>query len=292
MSVLLGAIEAGGTKFVIAIGTDQGDIIEKKVIPTEHPDITVPKVLAFFEGKGIERLGLGGFGPIDINESSPTYGQLLKTPKIDWIDYPLGKTLEESLGVPVVIDTDVNVAAMSEAKWGNAKDVQTCLYITVGTGVGAGAYFHGQTLKGLSHPEMGHIKVHRHPDDAYAGGCPYHGDCLEGMAAGPALEKRWNKKGYELSDDAHVWEMEAYYLAQALTSYIYILSPERIIMGGGVMKQKQLFPLIRKNVLDMLNGYVSSPYLNAKEIDQYIVPPGLTDESGIKGALYLAMTEK
>src|SRR5690625_4290576 len=118
MSVLLGAIEAGGTKFVIAIGTDQGDIIEKKVIPTEHPDITVPKVLAFFEGKGIERLGLGGFGPIDINESSPTYGQLLKTPKIDWIDYPLGKTLEESLGVPVVIDTDVNVAAMSEAKWG------------------------------------------------------------------------------------------------------------------------------------------------------------------------------
>ncbi|WP_163536093.1 ROK family protein [Gracilibacillus sp. YIM 98692] len=285
----LGGIEAGGTKFVLAVGNDQGEIYEKEVIPTEHPDITVPKVLEFFEGKGIERLGLGGFGPIDVNENSPTYGQLQKTPKTDWVDYPLGATLKEKLGVPVVIDTDVNVAAMSEAKWGNATDVDTCLYITVGTGIGAGAYFHGQTLKGLSHSEMGHIKVRRHPDDQYQGTCPYHGDCLEGIAAGPSIEKRWGKKGQELADDDKVWEMEAYYLAQALTSYIYILSPERIVMGGGVMKQKQLFPLIRKYVLEMLNGYVSSPYLTEKEIDNYIVSPGLTDEAGVKGALYLAM---
>ncbi len=205
------------------------------------------------------------------------------------MNYPLGAKLKEALGVPVIIDTDVNVAAMSEAKWGNATDVDSCLYITVGTGIGAGAYFHGQTLKGLSHSEMGHIKVRRHPDDTYSGTCPYHGDCLEGIAAGPSLERRWGKKGHELADDQKVWKMEAYYLAQALTSYIYILSPERIIMGGGVMKQEQLFPLIRKNVLEMLNGYVSSPYLTEKEIDQYIVPPGLTDEAGVKGALYLAM---
>ncbi|MGN8646470.1 ROK family protein [Gracilibacillus sp. HCP3S3_G5_1] len=285
----LGAIEAGGTKFVLAVGNDQGDILEKEVIPTEHPDITVPKVLAFFEGKGIERLGLGGFGPIDINETSPAFGQLQQTPKTDWVDYPLGAKLKDSLGIPVIIDTDVNVAAMSEAKWGNATDVDTCLYITVGTGIGAGAYYHGQTLKGLSHPEMGHIKVRRHSEDSYQGTCPYHGDCLEGVAAGPSLEKRWGKKGYELADDEKVWEMEAFYLAQALTTYIYILSPERIIMGGGVMKQQQLFPLIRKNVLEMLNGYVSSPHLTEKEIDNYIVPPGLTDEAGVKGALYLAM---
>lgn len=183
---------------------------------------------------------------------------------------------------------------MSEAKWGgNATDVDTCLYITVGTGIGAGAYFHGQTLKGLSHSEMGgHIKVRRHPDDTYEGTCPYHGDCLEGIAAGPSLEKRWGgKKGHELAEDDQVWEMEAFYLAQALTSYIYILSPERIIMGGGVMKQKQLFPLIRRKVLEMLNGYVSSPYLTEQEIDNYIVFPGLTDEAGVKGALYLAMKE-
>ncbi|GAB2540348.1 ROK family protein [Gracilibacillus alcaliphilus] len=285
----LGAIEAGGTKFVLAVGTDKGDILEKEVIPTEHPDITVPKVITFFEGKGIERLGLGGFGPIDMNEHSDTYGQLQKTPKTDWVDYPLGAKLTEALQVPIVIDTDVNVAAMSEAKWGNATDVDTCLYITVGTGIGAGAYFHGQTLKGLSHPEMGHISVRRHPEDTYEGTCPYHADCVEGLAAGPSLEKRWGKKGHELAEDDKVWEMEAYYLAQALTTYIYILSPERIIMGGGVMKQKQLFPLIRKKVLELLNGYVSSPYLTEKEIDKYIVAPGLTDEAGIKGALYLAM---
>ncbi|WP_058306494.1 ROK family protein [Gracilibacillus massiliensis] len=285
----LGAIEAGGTKFVLAIGNEKGNIIEKTVIPTEHPDITMPKILAFFDGKGIERLGLGGFGPIDINETSPTYGQLQKTPKTDWVDYPLGAKLKDGLNIPIIIDTDVNVAAMSEAKWGNAKDVESCLYITVGTGIGAGAYFHGKTLKGLSHSEMGHIKVRRHPDDTYDGTCPYHGDCLEGIAAGPSLEKRWGKKGVELADDPKVWEMEAFYLAQALTNYIYILSPERIIMGGGVMKQKQLFPLIRKNVLEMLNGYVSSPYLTEKEIDRYIVSPGLTDEAGVKGALYLVM---
>lgn len=285
----IGAIEAGGTKFVLATGNHQGEIFEKQVIPTEHPDITIPKVLDFFKGKNIERLGIGSFGPIDINENSPSYGQLQKTPKIDWIDYPLGAVLKEKLAVPIVVDTDVNVAAMSEAKWGNAQDVNTCLYITVGTGIGAGGYFHGKTLKGLSHPEMGHIKVLRHPEDEFAGNCPYHADCLEGMAAGPALEKRWGKKGPELADHSKVWELEAYYLAQAVTNYIYILSPERVILGGGVMKQEQLFPLIRSNVIEMLNGYVSSPYLTDKEIDAYIVSPGLSDEAGIKGALLLAV---
>lgn len=286
---MLGAIEAGGTKFVLAVGNHSGEILDKIVIPTEHPDITVPKVVDYFKDKKIERLGLGGFGPIDINQDSPTYGQLQKTPKTDWVDYPLGAVLQEKLGISVVIDTDVNVAAMSESKYGNATDVDSCLYITVGTGIGAGAYYHGQTLKGLSHPEMGHIKVRRHPEDTYKGTCPYHDDCLEGLAAGPALEKRWGKKGDQLADLPQVWEMEAYYLAQALTNYIYVLSPERIILGGGVMKQKQLFPLIRQNVIEMLNGYVSSPYLTKDKIDEYIVSPGLTDEAGVKGALHLAM---
>ena len=286
---MLGAIEAGGTKFVLAVGNQSGEILDKIVIPTDHPDITVAKVIEYFKDKKIERLGLGGFGPIDINQDSPSYGQLQKTPKTDWVDYPLGATLKKELNVPINIDTDVNVAALSEAKFGNATDVDTCLYITVGTGIGAGAYYHGQTLKGLSHPEMGHVKVRRHPEDTYQGTCPYHGDCLEGLAAGPSLEKRWGKKGDKLVDSPEVWELEAYYLAQALTNYIYVLSPERIILGGGVMKQKQLFPLIRKNVIEMLNGYVSSPYLTEDKIDEYIVSPGLTDEAGVKGALYLAM---
>ncbi|WP_407270064.1 ROK family protein [Radiobacillus sp. PE A8.2] len=286
---MYGAIEAGGTKFVLAVGNEKGDILDKQVIPTEHPTITIPKVINFFKNKGIKKLGLGSFGPIDINEESNTYGQLQKTPKNDWVDYPLGETIKIALNVPIKIDTDVNVAAMAEAKWGNAIDVNTCFYMTVGTGIGAGAYVHGQTLKGLSHPEMGHIKVRRHPEDTYVGSCPYHKDCLEGIASGPSLEKRWGKKGNELANDTKVWEIEAYYLAQALTNYIYILSPERIIIGGGVMNQQQLLPLIRKRVIEMLNGYVSSPYLTGKEIDQYIVSPGLTDEAGIKGALYLAI---
>ncbi|GAA0286733.1 fructokinase [Gracilibacillus halotolerans] len=289
--MLIGGIEAGGTKFVLAIGNDQGEILEKQTIPTEHPDYTLPKVIDFFKNKGIERLGVGAFGAIDINQNSPSYGTLQETPKTDWIGYPFGRILKENLEVPVIIDTDVNVAAMSEAKWGNATDVDSCLYITVGTGIGGGAYLNGSTLKGLSHSEMGHIKIRRHKEDTYKGNCPYHDDCLEGLASGPAIEKRWGKKGHELVDNEKVWDMEAYYLAQAITNYIYILSPERIILGGGVMKQQQLFPLIRKNVIEMLNGYVSSPYLTEDEIDQYIVSPGLTDEAGVKGALYLAMME-
>ncbi|AKG03862.1 fructokinase [Salimicrobium jeotgali] len=285
----LGAIEAGGTKFVLAVGNEEGEILEKKVIPTEHPSITMPAVIDFFRGKDIERLGVGSFGPIDVNADSAFYGQLQKTPKTEWVDYPLGKELQDHLLIPVIIDTDVNVAAMSEAKWGDAKDVDSCLYITVGTGIGAGAYIKGETLRGLSHPEMGHIPVRRHSDDDYAGGCPYHGDCLEGMAAGPHIEKRWGRPAEELVDRKEVWEMEAYYLAQALVNYIYIVSPERIILGGGVMKQKQLFPMIRTMVLELLNGYVSSPYLTEDTIDKYIVSPGLTDEAGVKGALYLAM---
>ncbi|UOR11504.1 ROK family protein [Halobacillus amylolyticus] len=284
----LGAIEAGGTKFVCAIGNEQGDIFEKTVIPTEHPDVTMPVVYQFFKGKGVERIGIGSFGPIDVNEASDSYGTIQNTPKIDWVDFPLAKRLADQLHVPVKVDTDVNVAALSEAEWGNATDVDSCLYITVGTGIGAGAIVNGTTLNGLSHPEMGHIAVKRHDDDSFAGACPYHNDCLEGMASGPALEKRWGKAGKELADDERVWEIEAHYLAQALVNYIYILSPERIIMGGGVMQQEHLFDLIRKNVMESLAGYVSSPFLSAENIDRYIVPPGLTDEAGVKGALLLA----
>ncbi|WP_256522047.1 ROK family protein [Halobacillus sp. A5] len=287
--MIIGAIEAGGTKFVCAVGDEQGNIFEKLVIPTESPEITMPKVYDFFQEKNIERMGVGSFGPIDINEKGGTYGQIQRTPKIDWIDFPLAGDIEKNLQVPVVVDTDVNVAALSESRWGNAVDVDTCLYITVGTGIGAGAIVNGGTLTGLSHPEMGHIAVRRHKKDTFAGACPYHKDCLEGMAAGPAIEERWGKAGIELAEDPLVWEVEAYYLAQALVNYIYILSPERIIMGGGVMQQEQLFDMIRENVLEMLNGYVSSPRLTEENINEYIVPPGLTNEAGVKGALGLAI---
>ena len=198
------------------------------------------------------------------------------------------KTLQEEFDVPMEFNTDVNAAALGELMLGAAQGLDSCLYITVGTGIGAGAVVQGELLQGLSHPEMGHILVKRHPEDEFEGFCPYHKDCLEGLAAGPAIERRWGKKGVELADRPEVWDLEAYYLSQALMQYILILSPKKIIMGGGVMKQKQLFPLIQKKVQEWLNGYVALPTITTDEIQDFIVPPALGDNAGITGALMLA----
>ena len=188
--------------------------------------------------------------------------------------------------VPLEFDTDVNGAALAESWWGAGAGLKNVLYITVGTGIGAGAVVDGKMVQGLTHPEMGHIYLKRHKDDNFEGRCPFHKDCLEGMAAGPAIEDRWGEKGHLLTDRDEVWEMEAFYLAQALVNYILILSPQKIIMGGGVMKQKQLFPLIRKNVKELLNGYVQKSEI-LENIDNYIVYPGLGDEAGFVGSIAL-----
>ncbi|KRG15015.1 ROK family protein [Lederbergia galactosidilytica] len=284
---MLGAIEAGGTKFVCAVGKEDGTLIERIQLDTLTPENTIPHVIEFFKKHEIEALGVGSFGPVDIDKNSATYGNITSTPKPGWKDYPFLQTLKDALHVPMEFNTDVNAAALGEVMLGAAQDVDSCLYITVGTGIGAGAVVQGELLQGLSHPEMGHILVRRHADDQYEGFCPYHGDCLEGMAAGPAIEKRWGKKGVELQDEQRVWELESYYLAQALMQFILIVSPKKIIMGGGVMKQKQLFPLIQGKVQELLNGYVAVPQILGN-IDQYIVPPGLGDDAGITGALMLA----
>lgn len=284
---MLGAIEAGGTKFVCAVGKEDGTLIERIQLDTLTPENTIPHVIEFFKKHEIEALGVGSFGPVDIDKNSATYGNITSTPKPGWKDYPFLQTLKDALHVPMEFNTDVNAAALGEVMLGAAQDVDSCLYITVGTGIGAGAVVQGELLQGLSHPEMGHILVRRHADDQYEGFCPYHGDCLEGMAAGPAIEKRWGKKGVELQDEQRVWELESYYLAQALMQFILIVSPKKIIMGGGVMKQKQLFPLIQGKVQELLNGYVAVPQI-LENIDQYIVPPGLGDDAGITGALMLA----
>ncbi|GAF06204.1 fructokinase [Paenibacillus pini JCM 16418] len=195
--------------------------------------------------------------------------------------------LRSHFNVPIEFDTDVNGAALGEYTWGAAKDADSCLYITVGTGIGAGAVVNGELVHGLSHPEMGHIMVRRHPKDSYEGTCPYHGDCLEGVAAGPSLSRRWGVQGAELTKDHPAWEMEAYYLAQALMNYILILSPQKIVMGGGVMKQLQLFPLIHSQLQQLLGGYLQLDETNANIAD-YIVPPQLGDNAGLCGALALA----
>ncbi|MCR8850503.1 ROK family protein [Rossellomorea sp. SC111] len=283
---MIGAIEAGGTKFVCGIGDETSTIFERITIPTTTPDETLEHVVKFFEGKNIERLGVGSFGPVDLDRDSGTYGSITSTPKPYWSDFNLIGELKKHFSVSVAFDTDVNAAALGESIWGAAKGLDSCLYITVGTGIGVGALTEGKLVHGLTHPEMGHIMVRRHPDDAYAGGCPYHGDCLEGLASGPAIEARWGKKAVELVDNPQVWEMEAYYLAQAIANYILILSPKKVILGGGVMNQKHLFPLIREQVVTILGGYVQHKQI-LEEIDTYIVPPGLGNNSGLVGALGL-----
>lgn len=280
---MLAAIEAGGTKFVCAVGDENGNIVERVQIPTTVPEETIGKVIEFFKGYSIEAIGIGSFGPIDINQESPTYGYITSTPKPGWKDYPFVQTLKDAFDVPVGFNTDVNAAALGEASLGAAKGLDSCLYITVGTGIGGGAIVQGKLLQGLSHPEMGHILVRRHHNDSYQGKCPYHQDCLEGLAAGPAIEERWGVKGAQLSERAEVWDLEGYYLAQAIMQYILILSPKKIILGGGVSHQQQVFDSIYKYLPELIQGYVSLP-----ELSGYIVPPGLGDDAGITGSLMLA----
>lgn len=284
----IGAIEAGGTKFVCGIGDETGAIMERISFPTGQPEQTLEQAIAFFRDKGVEAIGVGSFGPINIDPKSAQYGFVTTTPKPGWSGYDFLGVLRSAAGVPLGWDTDVNAAAYGEALWGAAQGLGSCVYYTIGTGVGVGVYTEGKLVHGLVHPEGGHVPTRRHADDRFEGCCPYHGDCLEGMAAGPAIEKRWGIKGSELPADHEAWAMEAYYIGQALTSTILLLSPERIILGGGVMHQRQLFPLIRAEVQRNLNGYVSAEPL-LQGIENYIVPPGLGDNAGLCGSLALGL---
>ncbi|MFF2091442.1 ROK family protein [Paenibacillus sp. NPDC058174] len=284
----IGAIEAGGTKFVCGIGNEEGVIEDRVSFPTEHPESTMANVIAYFEGKGVEAIGIGTFGPIDIDKASPTYGHVTTTPKPGWSGFDFLGTMKRNFDVPFGWDTDVNAAAFGEATWGAAKGLDSCVYYTVGTGVGVGVYSEGKLVHGLVHPEGGHVLTRRHADDDYEGFCPYHGDCLEGMAAGPALEKRWKVKGSELPVDHPAWALEAYYLGQAVSNVILMLSPKKVILGGGVMHQLQLFPMIREEVRKQLNGYVSAKEI-VSGLDSFIVPPGLGDNAGLSGSLALGL---
>lgn len=285
----LGALEAGGTKMVCAVGNEKGEILEQISVPTETPETTVPKLISFYKDKGIEALGIGCFGPIDVNRCSETYGFITTTPKQAWQNYNIAGVFENALGVPVGFDTDVNGSVLGEYTWGIGRGLDSCIYITIGTGIGVGIISEGRLVHGMLHPEGGHILLHRMPEDTYPGFCPFHENCFEGLAAGPAIERRWGKKAFELSDNERVWKLEAEYIAQALVNYTCILSPQRIILGGGVMHQKQLFPLIRERFRELLNGYLKTKEL--EDLDSFIVPQSLEDRQGIMGALKLGMME-
>ena len=285
----IGALEAGGTKMVVAIGNEQGEIFDRLSIPTREPEITMPELVDYFKSNKVDALGIGCFGPIDLNRESATYGYITSTPKLPWRNYNIVGTFSEALQVPIGFDTDVNASAIGEATWGSTKDVKNSIYITIGTGVGVGVIIDGKPLHGMLHPEAGHILLSKHPEDNFKGTCPYHENCLEGLAAGPAIEARYGKKADELSEQVEVWVLEGYYIAQALVNYILTLSPQRIILGGGVMHQEQLMPIIHRDVLRMLNGYILTPQL--QDIEKYIMLPELNDNQGIMGCIRLALNE-
>ncbi|MEO6602973.1 MAG: ROK family protein [Polyangiaceae bacterium] len=286
---LFGAIEAGGTKFVCAVGTGPADLKEFR-IPTTTPQETLAKCMEFFLAQPkVDAIGVGCFGPIELNRGSPSYGRVTVTPKAGWGNADIVGPLEEALGVPIGFDTDVNGAVLGEARWGAAQGLDTAIYVTVGTGIGGGALVGGRLAHGLVHPEMGHILIPQEADDlGFKGSCPFHGArCWEGLASGPAMEARWGKRAEALPAAHAAWDLESRYIASALTSLVLVLSPERLILGGGVMQVEALFPLVRQYLMRSLAGYVQADSV-LRGIDQYVVPPGLGQRSGIAGALALA----
>lgn len=287
---LFGCIEAGGTKFVCGVGTSPDDL-QTTTVPTSSPAATIEKIVAFFRekaGRGLSAVGVGAFGPVDLRPESPTFGFITSTPKAEWQQYDLAWTLYRALGVPIGFDTDVNAAAAGEARWGAGRGIPNFLYLTVGTGIGGGAMVNGEVIHGLLHPEMGHIRIpHDLASDPYPGACPYHQDCLEGLASGPAMQARWGVPAQHLPADHPGWTLEARYLALGLATWVCTLSPERILLGGGVIQQNRLFPMIRKELLRLLNGYVHARAL-LEEIDSYVVPPQLGNRAGVLGAMVLA----
>ncbi len=282
---MYGGIEAGGTKFICAVSED-GMIVERVSIPTTTPEETLKKVFGFFDQFDLEAMGIGSFGPIGIDKNTDSYGYVLATPKKGWADYDFLGSIKKRYDIPVAWTTDVNAAAYGELLKGAAHGKKSCIYLTVGTGIGAGVVIDGQIFSGIAHPEMGHIWVKRHPEDTYEGKCPYHKDCLEGLAAGPSIEARTGIKGQDLPQDHPIWDMQAFYIAQALVNYTLTLAPEKIILGGGVMNQDHLLQKIRQQFVELMGGYMETP-----QVSDYIVRWGLPNESGIIGSLLLAENE-
>lgn len=280
---MYGGIEAGGTKFICAVSDESDMIIEKISIPTTTPEETLTKVFEFFDRFKLKGMGIGSFGPVGINPHTDDYGFVLSTPKGGWTDYNFLGTVKDKYNIPIAWTTDVNAAAFGELKLGAAKGLSSCIYVTIGTGIGAGVVIDGHIFQGIAHPEMGHTFIKRYPDDSYRGSCPYHGDCFEGLAAGPSLEARTGIKGQDLPEDHPIWQLQSYYIAQALVNYTLTLAPERIILGGGVMNQNHLVHKIREQFKQQMAGYMKTPPLN-----EYIVCWGLPNESGILGSILLA----
>lgn len=289
---LVGGVEAGGTKFVCAVGTGPTDVRADVHVPTTTPGETLARVVDFFtrRAEGVPAaVGVASFGPIDRDPRSPTFGFITTTPKAGWRDADVVGPLRRLLGVPVAFDTDVNGAALAEHRWGAGRGLDVLVYVTVGSGIGGGAVVYGRVLHGLVHPEMGHLRVpHDREADPFPGSCPYHGDCLEGLASGPAMHARWGAPPERLPPDHPGWTLETEYLAQGLAGIVAVLSPQRIVVGGGVARAPQLLPRVRARLAALLGGYVRAPLLGDRMIESFVVPPALGARAGVLGGIALA----
>jgi fructokinase len=288
MSELYGGVETGGTWCVCAVGRSPDEIVRQEQFPTTSPEETIARIVDFFRaGPALAAIGVGSFGPVDLDPGSSTWGHVTTTPKPGWQHVAVAPVIRDGLGVPVAFDSDVNAAALGEYRWGAGRGAASVCYLTVGTGIGAGLVIEGRPWHGLVHPEVGHIRIPRDPGDAFGGTCPVHGDCWEGLASGPALAKRWDTQPQELPDDHPAWELEAGYLALGILSIVLIASPGRMIVGGGVMERPALRGMVRHRLLERLAGYLETPALG-QDIDSYLVAPALGDRAGVLGAIALA----
>lgn len=295
MADLFGGIEAGGTKFVCMVGTGPDDIKAEAQFSTTDPVQTLKLVIGFFKNKQkqigtLTAIGIGSFGPVDINKQSPTYGYITSPPKLGWANTDILGIIKNEFSVPVYIDTDVNCAALGEFLWGSAQGTNNFLYLTVGTGIGCGAIVGGKILHGNKHPEIGHMRIpHNWNEDPYDGCCLFHGDCLEGMASGTAINGRWKMNAKEIPDDHPAWNLTSNYLSLAVYNLICAFSPDKIVIGGGVMKRKQLYSMIQKRVMILDNNYIQPTSIDV--VNNYIVAPDLGYRSGVLGAIALASTK-
>jgi fructokinase len=286
-----GGVETGGTWCVCAIGTGPERIDRQEQFPTSDPEHTLERIIEFFRrGPPPRAIGIGSFGPVDLDPRSPTWGYVTSTPKPGWQHVALAPVVRERLDVPVAFDHDVAVAALGEHRWGAGQDVEALCYLTIGTGIGAGLLIDGKPWHGLIHPEVGHLRIpHRRERDPFPGSCPLHGDCWEGLACGPAIEKRWGMRGNELPDQHPAWELEAEYVALGILSIVSVFSPERIVIGGGVMERGGLLAMVRAQLRELVAGYLETPLL-CEDIDSFLVAPALGDRAGVLGAIALAET--
>ena len=280
MTNLYGSLEAGGTKFICAVADEEFNTVEELQFPTTTPQETLKKTADFFaKFKNLAAIGIGSFGPIDVDPKSKTYGYITTTPKPNWANVDVVGALKKRVDVPIYFTTDVNSSAYGEvyARNNRGENIETLVYYTIGTGIGAGVIQRGEFIGGTSHPEMGHVYVSKHPIDVannFDGVCPFHKGCLEGLAAGPSLEARTGVRGEHIDITSDVWDIQASYIAQAAIQATLTFRPEKIVFGGGVMAQNHMVERVHRMFEELLNGYVPTP-----PVKDFIVTPAV-DNNG------------